>query len=56
MNNAGFVVGVDHVGDISLENMEKMFTTNVFGLIALTQLFIKGPSDFQTILFYLSSL
>ncbi|KAI6039056.1 NAD-P-binding protein [Pisolithus marmoratus] len=41
VNNAGYVVGVDRVGDISLENMEGMFSTNVFGLIALTQLFIK---------------
>ncbi|KAG9318464.1 NAD(P)-binding protein [Chiua virens] len=42
VNNAGYVVGVDRVGDISLENMENMFVTNVFGLIALTQLFIKN--------------
>lgn len=41
VNNAGYVVGVDRVGDISLENMEGMFATNVFGLIALTQLFVK---------------
>lgn len=42
VNNAGYVVGVDRVGDLSLENMENMFATNVFGLIALTQLFVKG--------------
>jgi 3-hydroxy acid dehydrogenase/malonic semialdehyde reductase len=42
VNNAGYVVGVDKVGDLSLDNMEGMFATNVFGLIALTQLFIKG--------------
>ncbi|KIJ69445.1 hypothetical protein HYDPIDRAFT_106060 [Hydnomerulius pinastri MD-312] len=41
VNNAGYVVGVDRVGDLSLENVENMFATNVFGLIALTQLFIK---------------
>ncbi|KIJ17393.1 hypothetical protein PAXINDRAFT_73466 [Paxillus involutus ATCC 200175] len=41
VNNAGYVVGVDRVGDLSLENMESMFATNVFGLIALTQLFVK---------------
>lgn len=41
VNNAGYVVGVDRVGDISLETAEGMFATNVFGLIALTQLFIK---------------
>jgi len=41
VNNAGYVVGVDKVGDLSLDNMEGMFATNVFGLIALTQLFVK---------------
>lgn len=56
VNNAGYVVGVDRVGDISLQNMEEMFATNVFGLIALTQLFIKGLLWFQTILLYSSSL
>lgn len=42
VNNAGYVVGVDRVGDLSLDNVEGMFATNVFGLIAMTQLFIKG--------------
>ena len=42
MNNAGFVLGVEKVGDISQADMEAMFTVNVFGLISLTQLFIKG--------------
>jgi 3-hydroxy acid dehydrogenase/malonic semialdehyde reductase len=42
VNNAGYVVGVDKVGDLSMDNMEGMFATNVFGLIALTQLFVKG--------------
>ncbi|KAF8559560.1 NAD(P)-binding protein [Imleria badia] len=41
VNNAGYVVGVDRIGDLSLENVENMFATNVFGLIALTQLLIK---------------
>ncbi|KAG8217500.1 NAD(P)-binding protein [Butyriboletus roseoflavus] len=41
VNNAGYVVGVERIGDLSLENMENMFATNVFGLIALTQLFVK---------------
>ncbi|KAG2368529.1 NAD(P)-binding protein [Suillus spraguei] len=41
VNNAGYVVGVDKVGDLSLDNVEGMFATNVFGLIGLTQLFIK---------------
>ncbi|KAL4067609.1 NAD(P)-binding protein [Scleroderma citrinum] len=48
VNNAGYVVGVDRVGDISLDNMEGMFATNVFGLIALTQLFIKNFRERRT--------
>ncbi|KAI9566444.1 NAD(P)-binding protein [Boletus coccyginus] len=48
VNNAGYVVGVDRVGDLSLENMENMFATNVFGLIALTQLFIKDFKERKT--------
>ena len=47
VNNAGYVVGVDRVGDLSLENMENMFATNVFGLIALTQVFVKGAFSAQ---------
>ncbi|PCH38211.1 NAD(P)-binding protein [Wolfiporia cocos MD-104 SS10] len=42
VNNAGFVYGVERVGDISESDIEAMFATNVFGLIALTQLLIKG--------------
>lgn len=42
MNNAGFVLGVEHVGDIKPEDVESMFSTNVFGLISMTQLLIKG--------------
>lgn len=42
MNNAGFVLGVEHVGDIKSEDIEGMFATNVFGLISMTQLIIKG--------------
>lgn len=42
VNNAGFVLGVEKIGDISEDDMEAMFRTNVFGLIAVTQLFIKG--------------
>ncbi|KIY69971.1 NAD(P)-binding protein, partial [Cylindrobasidium torrendii FP15055 ss-10] len=41
VNNAGYVQGVDHVGDIDPENIESMFATNVFGLIAVTQLLVK---------------
>ncbi|KAK0450843.1 hypothetical protein EV421DRAFT_2076323 [Armillaria borealis] len=41
VNNAGFVLGVEHVGDIKPEDVESMFSTNVFGLISMTQLLIK---------------
>ncbi|GBE82303.1 NADP-dependent 3-hydroxy acid dehydrogenase [Sparassis crispa] len=41
VNNAGFVHGVDRVGDISSADVENMFATNVLGLIAMTQVFIK---------------
>ena len=43
VNNAGYVLGVEHVGDINDKDIEGMFTTNVFGLIAMTQLLVKGP-------------
>lgn len=42
MNNAGYVVGVDHVGAINDKDIEGMFATNVFGLISITQLLVKG--------------
>lgn len=42
VNNAGFVLGVEKVGEISDADIEAMFSVNVFGLIAVTQLFIKG--------------
>ncbi|KAH9946170.1 NAD-P-binding protein [Epithele typhae] len=41
VNNAGFVLGVERIGDISEADMEAMFTVNVFGLINVTQLLIK---------------
>jgi len=41
VNNAGYVLGVEHVGDISDNDIEGMFSTNVFGLISLTQLLVK---------------
>ena len=31
------------MGDINDKDIEGMFTTNVFGLIAMTQLLVKGP-------------
>ncbi|KAI0699727.1 NAD(P)-binding protein [Cytidiella melzeri] len=41
LNNAGFVLGVDKIGDIAEEDFEAMFNVNVFGLIRVTQLIIK---------------
>ncbi|KAF9653108.1 NAD(P)-binding protein [Thelephora ganbajun] len=40
VNNAGYVLGTDRVGQISSNDMEGMFNTNVFGLINMTQAFI----------------
>lgn len=42
MNNAGYVLGTERVGQISSADMEGMFNTNVFGLINMTQTFING--------------
>lgn len=44
VNNAGFVLGVERVGTIADQDIEAMFSTNVFGLISITQLLIKGAS------------
>lgn len=41
VNNAGFVYGVEKVGDIAEADIDAMFGTNVFGLIAITQLFVR---------------
>ncbi|KAH8833585.1 NAD(P)-binding protein [Flagelloscypha sp. PMI_526] len=41
VNNAGFVLGVEHAGSIAQEDIEAMFATNVFGLIAMSQLLLK---------------
>ena len=45
MNNAGYVLGVEHIGDISDKDIEGMFATNVVGLISLTQLLVKGSQS-----------
>lgn len=45
VNNAGYVLGVEHVGDIKDEDVEGMFATNVLGLISMTQLLIKGTLE-----------
>ncbi|CAE6437422.1 unnamed protein product [Rhizoctonia solani] len=41
INNAGFVLGVERVGDINPSDVEAMFATNVLGLISVTQALIK---------------
>jgi len=41
VNNAGYVIGREHVGDIDESIVDGMFATNVLGLIAMTQLFVK---------------
>jgi len=41
VNNAGYVLGLDHVGQIADADIEGMFATNVLGLISMTQLLIK---------------
>ena len=42
INNAGMVFGNDKVGEISQNDMEVMFFTNVLGLITLTQAIVPG--------------
>ncbi|KAG8730806.1 hypothetical protein FRC10_002347 [Ceratobasidium sp. 414] len=39
-NSAGFVLGVERVGEISDTDVEAMFSTNVLGLISMTQALI----------------
>jgi len=41
VNNAGYVLGVEKVGEIADADIESMFATNVLGLISMTQLLIK---------------
>lgn len=42
VNNAGYVLGLEHVGSIADTDIEGMFATNVFGLISITQLLVRG--------------
>ncbi|KAK9256495.1 hypothetical protein V1507DRAFT_449698 [Lipomyces tetrasporus] len=54
VNNAGMVHGVDQVGTIAQSDIDIMFQTNVFGLIALTQKLLplfkeKGKGDILNI-------
>ncbi|KAH9043254.1 NAD(P)-binding protein [Lactarius pseudohatsudake] len=44
VNNAGSAHGLNQVGDVLDSDIDAMFATNVFGLISVTQLLIKGPS------------
>jgi NADP-dependent 3-hydroxy acid dehydrogenase YdfG len=55
VNNAGYVLGVEHVGNIAEADIEGMFATNVLGLIAMTQLLVKGDFVNLTRSFYLIS-
>lgn len=36
--------GLEHVGDIKEDEIDAMFATNVIGLIAMTQLLVRGKS------------
>jgi len=42
VNNAGYVLGMEHVGSIPDGDIEGMFATNVLGLISITQLLVQG--------------
>ena len=42
VNNAGFVLGVERIGDIAEADVEAMFAVNVLGLISVTQLLVKS--------------
>ncbi|KAI0318944.1 hypothetical protein OF83DRAFT_1082589 [Amylostereum chailletii] len=41
VNNAGFVKGIERIGDIADADIDAMFATNVLGLISVTQLLVK---------------
>lgn len=45
VNNAGLVKGVDKVGDIKEEDTDVMFSTNVTGLINMTQTVLKQMKE-----------
>jgi len=48
VNNAGYVLGVERIGDIADADIEGMFATNVLGLISMTQLLIKDFKERQS--------
>jgi 3-hydroxy acid dehydrogenase/malonic semialdehyde reductase len=47
VNNAGYVQGLDHVGDIDESVVSGMFATNVIGLIGMTQQLVKREHSFS---------
>ncbi|KAG9010712.1 hypothetical protein FRB94_009988 [Tulasnella sp. JGI-2019a] len=42
VNNAGFVLGIERVGDIADADIDAMYSTNVTGLISVSQHFVKA--------------
>lgn len=46
VNNAGFVYGVEKVGDIAEADIDAMFGTNVLGLIAITQILVRREAPY----------
>ncbi|KAL1914311.1 uncharacterized protein VTP21DRAFT_9004 [Calcarisporiella thermophila] len=45
VNNAGLVIGLDHVVDVSEEAINTMIDTNVKGLLYVTQAILKGMKE-----------
>ncbi|CAH7684973.1 hypothetical protein BY996DRAFT_4574527 [Phakopsora pachyrhizi] len=45
VNNAGLVYGMDHVGDLNMDEVETMINTNVLGLIRITNMIVKGMKE-----------
>jgi 3-hydroxy acid dehydrogenase/malonic semialdehyde reductase len=54
VNNTGGAHGIEVVGNIQDKDIDTMFVTNVFGLISITQLLIKGLSAAQHIAHHLT--
>ncbi|KAF7732169.1 hypothetical protein EC973_006424 [Apophysomyces ossiformis] len=48
VNNAGMVLGLDHLVDVNEEEFDTMFATNVKGLVFLTQAILPGMKARQT--------
>lgn len=45
INNSGKALGQENVGDIDENDIETVFNTNVIGLIAMTQMVLKGMKE-----------